>query len=163
MQGMVRTRTVAWVSALLLVVGACRQAPPSVDRDVEAIRALRERIQSAENAGRAEEMAAAVATDVIVLPPNAVPINGQAAFTDFLRSAFQSVTMSVQYQSEETVVSGAWGFDRGTYVSTVTPKAGGAGVREPGKYLWLTRRGADGSWRYARIIWNSDAAATVGK
>ena len=161
MRGTITVRALAALSSLMLVGGACTGTSSSVERDTQAIAALRQRIQDAENAGRAEEMAAVAAADVIVLPPNASPIRGATAFAEYLSSAFQSITMAVQYQSEEAVVSGDWAFDRGTYVSTVTPKAGGAGVREHGKYLWLVHRKADGAWQYARIMWNSDSAAVA--
>lgn len=50
---------------------------------------------------------------------------------------------------------GDWGFDRGTYHHTMTPKAGGAPISGNGKYLWLYQRQPDGSWKLSRVIWNS--------
>ena len=60
------------------------------------------------------------------------------------------------WSSEEIVVAADWAFTRGTYSSTFTPRAGGEPVQENGKSLWILERQADGSWKYARAIWNSD-------
>src|SRR6185295_15838251 len=37
-----------------------------------------------------------------------------------------------------------------------TPKRGGKTVHDEGKGVWIWRRQADGSWKIARAIWNSD-------
>jgi len=58
---------------------------------------------------------------------------------------------------EEVQPAGAeWAFERGTYTITLTPKTGGDPIRDVGKYITLYQRQADGSWRMARDIWNSN-------
>ncbi len=137
---------------------ACRPAPSSA-ADAQAINALPQRPQAGEKPGQADSLAALVASDVIILPPNAATISGRASFADWVRTATQSMSFHVEYQGQEVVVSGDWAFDRGTYTRLVTPKAGGAAATEHGKYLWLLHREHDGTWQYARTIWNSDASA----
>ena len=46
-------------------------------------------------------------------------------------------------------------YDRGTYSMTVTPP-GAAPIEDRGKYLTIYRKQADGSWKIARVMFNSD-------
>ena len=48
----------------------------------------------------------------------------------------------------------------GSTALTLTPKAGGDSVEDHGKYIDLLRRQTSGSWKFARLIWNSDQAAS---
>jgi ketosteroid isomerase-like protein len=70
------------------------------------------------------------------------------------------------------VVTGDWGFDRGTYTITPTPKVAGEAAEgasieqseigreldyaQTGKYLWILKRQPDGSWKIARGMWSSN-------
>jgi ketosteroid isomerase-like protein len=130
-----------------------------VAADVQAIHALRAQFQSAENTADIEALAATLAEDVIILAPNRPAIEGAAATVEHFRGQFSQVVLELQYASLESVASGDWGFDRGTYTATVTPKAGGEPATSRGKYLWISRRGADGQWHLARITWNGNGGS----
>jgi ketosteroid isomerase-like protein len=71
-----------------------------------------------------------------------------------MRVFHEKFTVQVDYSSQEIVVFGDWGFDRGTERYTLTPKAGGAPIRKSGNYLYLYQRQEDGSWKQSRVIWN---------
>jgi len=58
---------------------------------------------------------------------------------------------------DEVRVAAHWAFERGRYTITLAPKAGGPSMDEAGKYITIYQRQADGSWKMARDIWNSDA------
>ncbi|MEE8586821.1 MAG: hypothetical protein V3T83_18425 [Acidobacteriota bacterium] len=65
--------------------------------------------------------------------------------------------MKIAAEGLEVEVAGDWAFDRGTYTITLTPKAGGEPVFEDeAKYLTITKRQPDGSWKIYRTISNSD-------
>lgn len=146
-------------SLLLLTLGCAQSAPAPVAEDATpAINALRDSIQAAEVAGNADGMLALLADDVVNMPPDAPAVIGKPAVSDMFRTFLQSTSIAVQYDSQEVVVSGDWAFDRRTYSGTMTPKAGGAAVSETGKYLWVLHKDAAGSWKFARIIWNTDTA-----
>lgn len=147
---------------LLLVasgfLGCGGQSPPQTDTgtaDVAALRELHDQVTRAQNEGDASVFERTSASDVLVLPPDGALISGRQAHVDFNRKLFNAFTNIFDNKSEEIVVSGDWGFDRGTYRYTETPRAGGATVVREGNYLWLARRESDGVWRYARIIWNT--------
>ncbi len=122
--------------------------------DVAALRELHDQLTRAQNAGDAGAFERTSASDVLVLPPDGSLIAGRQAHVNFAQAFFSEFTSLIDNKSEEIVVSGDWGFDRGTYRYTETPRAGGATVVREGNYLWLARREPDGAWRYARIIWN---------
>jgi hypothetical protein len=60
--------------------------------------------------------------------------------------------------SQEFVVSGEWAFERYSYKSTDTPKAGGANVIDTGWGLVIYHHDADGRWRVARDAFSTEAA-----
>lgn len=142
--------------AVGMLLAACAPATPDPTADLQALAALRVQFQAAENTGDVEALAATLAEDATLMAPNRPAIEGADAVVEHFRAQFGQVTLGLDYTSLEAVIAGEWGFDRGTYVATVTPKSGGPATTSIGKYLWVARRGADGAWRYARITWNGD-------
>lgn len=144
------------VPALLMTLAACPPVTPDTTADLEALAALRSRFQAAENIGDADAVVETMTADVILMAPNRPAIEGAAAVGAHFAAQFEQVTLALDYQSLEAVVTSDWAFDRGTYEATVTPKLGGEASTSRGKYLWVARRSTDGAWRYARITWNGD-------
>ena len=124
------------------------------EKDIEAIHEVRERTSHAENTGDADFFAEACTEDVVVMPPGLPTVLGRAATVEFMRELFRQVDFHIEYVSEEIQLHGDIAFDRGTYSHTLTPKAGGEPVLERGKFLWIYSRGADRSWKMARVMWN---------
>ncbi|MEO7653526.1 MAG: hypothetical protein ABIZ80_23965 [Bryobacteraceae bacterium] len=57
---------------------------------------------------------------------------------------------------QEFKVAGEWAFERYSYKSTDTPKAGGPVVQVTGWGLVIYHRDADGRWRVARDAFGTD-------
>ena len=134
-----------------------RQPPNQTDTraaDVAAIRELHDRVTRAQNSGDAAALSQNSVSDVLVLPPDGSLVAGRDAHLRLNQAFYYKFTGLFDNKSDEIVASGDWGFDRGTYRYTETPKAGGATVVTEGNYLWLARREPDGAWRFARITWN---------
>ncbi len=72
---------------------------------------------------------------------------------DGTRGKFDKV---MELNLEEIVVAGDYAFARGTYISSLTPKNGGASSITDGKFVTVLRRQADGSWLIYRDIPNSN-------
>lgn len=125
--------------------------------DIATLHEMRERVSRAENTGRFDVMKPDLAEDVVVMPPGMPAVSGLAAATAFMEGFLKDFRIEVQYTSEEIVVAGDFAFDRGTAWQRITPKAGGASIEEPNKYLWVYRR-VNGAWKAARVTWNSSAA-----
>ena len=120
-----------------------------------ALRELHEQLTRAQNAEDTNPFEQLIASDVLAFPPDGTLIAGRQALITSNQRFFQRSRTIFDNKSEEMVVSGDWGFDRGTYRYTETPRAGGPTVVTEGNYLWLAHREPDGAWRYARIIWNT--------
>jgi len=133
---------------------------------------VRQAHDAAVNAGDLEAYLANIAEDAVLMPPNEPPVVGKEATRAWHQALFGQFSLEETISSEEVVVAGDWGFDRGTYTITPTPKAvgeaaEGTSIEQPeigreldyaqtGKYLWILRRQPDGSWKIARGMWSSN-------
>jgi len=91
--------------------------------------------------------------DAIQLPPNQAALQGKAAIQAWYEafppfSNFQEQSLEIEGQADLA-------YERGTYSMTVTPP-GAAPIEDRGKYLTIYRKQADGSWKIARVMFNSD-------
>ena len=93
----------------------------------------------------------------IKMAPNR-PAYGMLALEERKRKGAQKKDTEVTQiiKVEEVQVAGDWGFARGTFTSSSTPKAGGATEFVDGKYLTIFKKQADGSWKIFRDCWNSN-------
>lgn len=100
------------------------------------------------------------ADDVISLPPNQPALVGRAAVQAMWEETLTDFAIEVSVNVEEVEVAGGWAFERGTFNMKLSPRAGGEPIADTGKYLDVLRQQADGSWKYARVSWNSSQPAT---
>jgi ketosteroid isomerase-like protein len=91
--------------------------------------------------------------DAIEMPPNQAAVQGKAAILA-ADEAFPPLS-NFQEQSLELEGQGDLAYDRGTYSMTITPP-GAAPIEDRGKYLTILRKQADGSWKFLRVMYNSD-------
>jgi uncharacterized protein (TIGR02246 family) len=131
--------------------------------DISAIGAVREALQSAENASDPDAAAALLTDDAVLMVPDFPVQEGRTACLAFLRDVMgwlaENFDRRIRYDSAETAVDGDVAFDRGTFSFTVTPRSGGETTQTTGKYLWILRRSATGSWRVSRVIVARDEEA----
>src|SRR5690606_12980642 len=124
--------------------------------DIAAIGAVCEALQSAENASDPDAAAALLTDDAVLMVPDFPVQEGRAACLVFLRDVMGwlagNCERRIRYDSFEIAVSGDVAFDRGTFSFTVTPRSGGRTTQTTGKYLWILRRSATGSWMVSRVI-----------
>lgn len=106
-------------------------------------------------AGDVDALMATYGSDPVALPPGSEPVRGARA----VREQWSAFLAQGEVTTENTVVSswvsgdlgGAWG----TWTSTVEPEEGET-IEDAGKFMFIARRQADGSWKSAANIWNSD-------
>lgn len=152
----------SWLLLVLFSLGvalpACRQAADQTAGDAEAIDRVREAVVTAENSGDLDGLVALHTDDAIRMPPNEPAVIGKEAIRTRWQAFFDRYTTNnVTVSSEEIIVAGDWAFDRGTYTIALPAVEGSKTIEESGKYLGIASRQPDGSWRWSRLIWNSNS------
>ncbi len=95
-------------------------------------------------------------TDAVLMPRAKPIVIGQQAIRAWHEQEWEGTKYECSGTVDEVQVSGDWGMARGTYSGLFTP-ASGAPRGVSGKFLCTVRRQADGSWKLAHVIWNSDS------
>ena len=122
----------------------------------EAIDAADQAMADAINSKDAASTAPNYTEDGAVLPPGAPRQDGRAAIQAFWQAAIDMDLADVVIKSHEVEELGDAATAVGTLSGTV-PDGEGGRTALTGKYILLCRKGADGTWRIHRDIWNFDA------
>ena len=124
--------------------------------DEEAIRLL-EGAAAAETAGDVEAFIGLLNDDPMMLPPHHPAVVGTDTIRDWWHAALAQVSLEVTAAvAEEVLLSGDWAYLRASYSHIATSKADAESQPETGKSLWIAKRQQDGSWKFSRVIWNTD-------
>jgi uncharacterized protein (TIGR02246 family) len=142
------------VIALVLGVGYAQMADPAAD--LAAIGAVREAYIAAETAGDAATVAALYAENGTLMPSNHAAVSGKQAIEAYLTEEYAAMSGVPMVTPRETKVAGDLGYDTGSSVMKLTPKAGGKPMSFSGKYAVTLARQADGSWKITNLIYNED-------
>jgi len=130
------------------------------NKDIEAIERLAADWRSGWLAGDADLLLSLYTADPVVLPQDEPVVVGK----DAIRALYQALFKEFNFKSEgtikEVVVSGDVGYFWSAYTLTATPKAGGEPINVTGKSIFIVKRGSGGAWKIARLMDNSDRAAT---
>jgi len=133
---------------------------PSLDamREIEKTRSA---YASAWQSANASAIADLYTEEAFVLYPNQPAVSGRSAILEYFRGFFREFPRNeFELSSAEVVVTGDWAFDRGSYRWSGTPREGGGPEQDSGKYLVILHRQADGTWKVARDMDNSDRSAS---
>ena len=99
--------------------------------------------------------------DGIQMYPGAPSRVGKEQIRAGMKPAFDQLIMKIVIMPQiEARVSGNWGFLRGTYTLSMTPKRGGETSEFDGKYLTILRKQTDSSWKIFRDCFNSNKPET---
>jgi uncharacterized protein (TIGR02246 family) len=127
---------------------------PAKAEDTSGVHGVRDKYVAGENAGDAAAIAALWAADGILMPNHAPAVQGSQAIQAYYQAEAEQGKTELSVTGEETIISGDWAFDRGKFTIKLTTASGT--VEDQGKYIVLLSRQADGSWKVARLIFNSD-------
>ena len=82
---------------------------------------------------------------------NGIPaMRGPDVVVAGMAAALERHAVRQHFERLELIVAGEWAIERGIERIAATPRAGGDEVRRAQRAMLLSRRGADGRWRYAR-------------
>jgi uncharacterized protein (TIGR02246 family) len=155
------TRAVPGLRGLAAILGiAMAGCSPSPAPDTAAVRSAIEAANAkfidAFKRGDKAALVAAYTEDAMVLMPNAPAWRGRAGvekgMTEFLS---QMTFKDGGTKTEDVMVAGDLAVETGSYAWTMQAKSGGE-ISDKGKYVTVWKRQADGSWKIARDINNSD-------
>jgi ketosteroid isomerase-like protein len=110
-------------------------------------------------AGDVEAHLAILTDDCIMMPPGDQAVVGHEAVRAWSEAFVAMFELSGEYTGSEIVVVGDWAIENYTAALRITPRDGGEAAMETIKGIHVYRRQADGSWKIAQDVWNSDAAS----
>jgi uncharacterized protein (TIGR02246 family) len=132
-----------------------KQSSVEVQADVEAIKKLSDEYGAMVTAGDAEGFLDLFTDDAVLMPPNHKMIDGKEEIRPLvqaiLKNAKETELVEITTPSEIRVF-GDWAFDLGI----TTFKSKGKPLEETNKYIRIWQKLADGSWKLARVIFNSN-------
>ena len=123
--------------------------------DLASVTALRNSFIKAFNANDASAVTDLYTADAVLMNDHTPTATGHDAIPASNKAFFEQLAASIEVTPDETETVGTYGFDRGHYKMTMTPKAGGPATTEDGRYLVLLQKGTDGGWKVRRDIGNT--------
>lgn len=121
----------------------------------QAIESANARFVEAYNRGDVASVAALYTDDAALLPPNAQVLRGRQAIEGFWSAARQAGLRDPVLKTASVDHSGELACEIGSYTLKIQPE-GGEATTDKGKYVVVWKRQADGSWKLAVDIWNTD-------
>ena len=104
----------------------------------------------------AAAIAALYTDDTKLLPPNNETVVGKQAVQEFWNDRMKRGVQSVAFETMDFEVDGDLAYEIGVVTVTIQTE-GDQAITQMGKYLVIRKRQADGSWKWAVDIWNSNA------
>lgn len=121
-----------------------------------ALEQLAPSFDAAMAAGDLDALMATYASDPVALPPGGEAARGRQAVRQLWQGFMAQGETRTENRVVESWVSGDLGGAWGTYTLTITPQEGEP-IEDAGKFMFIARRQADGSWKSAVNIWNSNS------
>lgn len=148
-------RKLAFVSLLAAATACSGPAKPEFGRaDIDALRSLAQDLTAAYNAKDAKKTSTLFAGNGVLMPPNSSVVRGQEAIQTFYDNRFKQGATGLAISADEVAGQGELAYLSGSY-SVRTAPAGGAELRDRGKFLWVARKMPAG-WRWEYQMWSSD-------
>ena len=162
---MVRLGFAVPMIGLLMLTSGCQQAPaPAPDTraaDEQAIREMEMDWSKAFGTKDVERIVSFYADDAALMVPGEPGVSGKEAIRASIGKmmAMPGLSLSFQTAKVEVARSGDLAYAHGTYSMTMDGAKKGVSLSEKGKYVTVYRKQADGNWKAAADMINSDQAA----
>jgi ketosteroid isomerase-like protein len=126
----------------------------------QALRDLDEQWSEVAGAKDVDKTVSYYSDDAVVMPPNAPSATTKEAIRALWKDLLTDAKISWKTKKVEVAQSGDLAFSSGTYEVTLNDPTGKS-VNDHGKYIVVWEKQADGTWKCAADIWNSDLPASV--
>ena len=152
------------LSVTLLIILSCKpgnnESPVNIEIEKEKIRQADIAWSKAAEMLDLEAIVSYYTDDVVVMLPNMPVVVGKEAARELNRSMLDTPGYSAKWEpvKVEVASSGDIGYARGNYVLTING-ANGVPVTDKGKYVEIWKKQADGEWKVAVEMFNSDLPA----
>lgn len=93
-----------------------------------------------------------VCEDLVWWPPGQDPVEGRAAFRDWLAPFFERFAYEFSVEDPVFRVAEGRAVEKAGFRSRMTPRAGGDAMVHAGRFIALWRRDEDGRWRIERYV-----------
>lgn len=101
----------------------------------------------------ADAITAAFTSDGVVMPPEGATYRGAEAVKNNYEGIFSAVKLDLQFDIDEIVLDGDYGFVRSTSDGTATVLAAGESAPEVNRELWVVHKD-NGQWKIAFYMYN---------
>jgi ketosteroid isomerase-like protein len=125
--------------------------------DEAGIADFNRRYLKAINDGDATALANLTTDDHMLFAPNRPVLAGKEANDSANSRVFEIYDIDETWTPVETVITGEWAWQRGTFTVAATPKAGGTTRNTNGNFLRIYKKQANGTWRMTRDMFNTDS------
>lgn len=130
------------------------EATGSTEKDKEDVRTLiTTTYRDALAASDADAITEAFTEDGVVMPPEGATYRGSDVVKGNYEGIFSSVGLDLQFDIDEIVIDGDYGFVRSTSDGTATVLADGSSAPEVNRELWVVHK-VDGQWKIAFYMYN---------
>mgnify|MGYP001601755079 FL=1 len=133
-----------------------KSAPVASSAEDSTAHLVHDAYTTAINSNNLDSLTAMFTDDVVFLAAHSPPLVGKAAVRQWAQDYITAYTTHWDKTSQEFKIAGEWAFERYSYKSTDTPKAGGAVVTDTGWGLVIYHHDPDGKWRVARDAFATD-------
>jgi ketosteroid isomerase-like protein len=98
-------------------------ATETPELDKGAVGLIRDRYIAAVDSGNLDELMSLWTDNGVLLPPDQPAVVGKEAIRTWYQGMFSQFEVAATLRPAETHIASDWGFDRGAYTLTLTPKA----------------------------------------